>query len=234
MKKTIIKLLLLTLCSGICACGGGGGGSDSGSDGSNPLTSSPGSSASTGVRLLSGAVDASPIQLYNGSKLLSTARFGMPAVYKGTGTGAQALTVVTANTTKQIFTTTVNVASNERITLLMHGDNEDLGLRFSIIGDTRGAVPAAGNTKVRVIHALSRAGELRASVGGTAIPSSIGFGKGSDYVEIPAGKANLHVTRVSDGKVVASGTPEFSTGKYYSVVVEGEVDYFVASPAYED
>jgi hypothetical protein len=226
VRAVIGFLAAAVLCA--TGCSGGGGGGESGSG----LTKS----ASTGVRVLHGAIDAPPMDLVASSDAtpLDTARFGRSAFYAGLGTGDQTITLTKAHTPGEVFANLpISLGKNERRSIVLYGNRETFGLRTNVLEDSPGE-PAAGNALVRIVHALVGAGTLGSVAGATTVGSGISFGGASDYVEVPAGVLNLSAQRETDGLIVFSGAKTLEAGGAYTFLITGEVGALVIATQYDD
>lgn len=224
LSKCFSRFFIFVLSLSLCACGGGGGGGGGGS------------SARTGVRILHGAIDVTPLDLYSTvvDGLVQTTKFASNNFYAGLPEGDQVLTATRALTPQApAFSLPISVAKNQRQSLLVYGNTESLGVRQNILNDDPGEVPT-GSAAVRVVHALNGAAAINATFAGQEITASTPFGSASAYVYLPPGIANLSVTRDSDKAVVFSGPHTVEDRKAYTFLITGEVNYLVVAPQYLD
>jgi len=224
MKKNVLTIFILGgLISFLSACGGGGG--------------SGGSGSRSGVRLLNGAIDAPPLGLFSDQDLAaarSSAKFAQDSLRVGLDEGPQNLIISKgADAARSLFSVPVTFAKGSAISLLVHGDRGDLGLRSSLISDDFGEAPE-GSVPFRIVHALNGAADLNFTIsgGGQSLSGSAAFGQASSYVFLPVGVYTLEVKRASDGRSLFSAAKSLEKGQAHTVLVTGEVDYLVVGPSY--
>lgn len=224
LTRLIIVGLALLLSS--CSSGGDGGGG--------------GSSASTGVRLLHGSLDAAALDVLSTARpgeVVQRAHFGATTIYDALPTGVQDLNVTVAKrgASSEFRFSGINVQKNERRSIAVYGDDELLGVDAALLTD---AFPEVGDSDVvvRVFHAVVRASEISLRIGGQDVLTSVPYGTASSYVIVPASELpqTLEISRVTDGAVLFSGPMLFSSGRAYTLLAAGEVDYFVTLKMFED
>ncbi len=226
--KISLRSILLASCTALLlsACGGGGGGGGT----------SKSQSASTGIRVLHGAIDGSPVDVLSSASaqtVVQGTRFGESSLYGALNEGPQGISLTRALSPSDTLTTAqITVAANERRSLLIYGDNLTFGLKTSLFIDNPGAM-APGQSKLRVVHALVGAGAIEVLIDG-ALSSGVNFGLASEYLAVGAGLHTVSIQRSSDKKSVFSGTLTFSSEGAYTLLATGEVDYFVTVPLYQD
>jgi len=211
----------------LSACGGGGDGG-SGGGGRNE-------SAETGVRLLHGSIDVPPILAETSAAPgvpIDQIRFNQSSYYAELPEGPQTL-AVRSNDGGNLFSLPVTVADGERRSALLYGTREALGIRVSLLDDVPPELEN-GFAAIRVVHALAGAATISGSLGGTALPASVGFGKASSYVTVPAGPVSISLARSVDGRTVASQPQQVASRKSYSFMVTGEVGYLTFTNLLED
>jgi len=219
-RVPVIGVLLLF---GLCACGSSAGGGG-------------GSSAKTGVRVLHGGIDVTPLDLYSSDsqEILESTRFAGPALYAGLSQGLHTLSLTRARSPAEIvFTVPIAVEKNSRQSVLVYGNTESLGVHSALLVDDPGEIPK-DLAAVRIVHALVGAASISATLGATEISSGVAFGSASAYVYVPVGVQTLTALRVTDGRQVFSGAKEVRAKKAYSYLITGEIDYLVVTPEYED
>lgn len=227
-KKALIFALSISVSAGLTACGGGGGGGSS--------TSGTGRSASTGIRILHAAIDASPVDIYTSNSVtaIQTGRFALDSVYAGLKTGEQILTLTKAkDPTQSIAALPVTVEKSQHYSLLLYGNNESLGLSTNLYLDAPGK-PSKGSALLRIVHGLVGAAGITSVVDAAEVSSSLPFGSASDYVEVAAGDHNIFVRRASDSTLVSSGVQSLASGGAYTLLVTGEVGFRVFARLYAD
>jgi hypothetical protein len=235
LKRKIFLITSLILSASLIACSGGGGSSDSGgsTDTSN-IFGSNGQSASTGVRVLNGAIDAAPIDLYSSEKsaVLETARFGLAYPFKGLSTNPQIVSITrTQSPGNNLFSKNITLNNNERSTILLYGSNRRFGLNTTYLADSRPVLDAT-SAAIRIIHSAIGASQLNLVIPSKNLTAS--FGNASEYAVVPAGVLGATVTRTADGQVIHSASHQLDAGKSYSLFATGEVGYFTSTKFLED
>ena len=216
--KSFICILLL-LCTVHCGGGGGGGGG-----------------GRFGVRLLHAVIDAAPFDLFstNSEEALLTTRFGESKRYIGTDSGEQVLSVRSHNTLENPrFTFELTREGSDRHTVFVFGDNEQFGVGATLIQDEVVELDSS-SAAVRILHGAIGAGAVTATVGTQALSATAAFGAASPYEVITGGIQTVAIRRSSDGKVIFSAPLNLENDKQYSLLVAGEVDYFVTTTLIED
>jgi hypothetical protein len=125
----------------------------------------------------------------------------------------------------------VAASSKDRYTILLYGDTTTFGLRTRLIKDE---IPEmSGNAVLRVINGVTQAANVTVSIG-TAPAQSIAFGGDSGYIATPGGAVNVTAVRSIDGSPLQSGAVTLEAGKAYTLLLAGEVGYFVKSVLFTD
>jgi hypothetical protein len=95
-------------------------------------------------------------------------------------------------------------------------------------------VPTTGaGTWIRVVNGVTQAADLTVTVGsspGQAVP----FGGDTGYVAAGSGAINVSAVRTTDGFPVQSGALTLEGGKSYTLLVAGEIGYYVKSVLFTD
>lgn len=224
-----IKTLSCLLISLLSACGGGGGGSES-SGGSKE-------SAATGVRILHAVIDTAPVEIsssLNPGEVVTGGFFAEKTLYGELSQAEQILSVAMRTVPTEVYdTAAITVEKNKHYSLLFFGNQATIGLRSAVINDEPGDIPA-GSAAVKVVHGLVGASQLNMSFSDGQNANGTAFGSASEYVFVPAGLKTIIVKRASDGLVVGNFTVELASGAAYSVLMAGEIDFFVAARLLED
>jgi hypothetical protein len=130
-----------------------------------------------------------------------------------------------------IDTVSVEASSGDRYTILLYGDNANFGLRTKLIKDE---IPeAAGNALLRVVNGVTQAADVTVSIGSSPA-QTIAFGGNTDYVATPGGAVNVSAVRATDGSPIQSGPITLEAGKAYTLLLAGEVGYYVKSTLFVD
>jgi hypothetical protein len=125
----------------------------------------------------------------------------------------------------------VDGSSKDRYTILLYGDTTTFGLRTRLIKDE---IPEMnGNSVLRVVNGATKAADVTVSVG-AAPAQSIIFGGDTGYIAAPAGAVNVTAVRGVDGSPLHSGAVTLEAGKAYTLLLAGEVGYYVKSVLFTD
>jgi hypothetical protein len=208
------------------ACGGGGGGGGGGG--------SEGDSA-YGVRVLHAAIDGVPVDLSSSSSsapLLSQQVFAGTKGYRGLPDGIQTLSLTRTQTPSDVKGTfSVGATSNDRYTILLYGDTTTFGLRTRLIKDE---IPELnGNAAIRVINGVTKAAEVTVTVGSSSA-QSVAFGGDSGYILTAPGAVTITAARSVDGSPLQSGPITLAGDTAYTLLLAGEVGYYVKSVLFTD
>jgi hypothetical protein len=224
-----VRLMAATvLVSALTACGGGGGGGGGGS-------SDGGSDSADGVRVLHGSIDAAPVDVISSaasSAIVTQATFAGSKGYRSLGSGDQVLSLTRAmNSGDVISSFSANIEKGGKYSILLYGDGETFGLRSRLIVDE---VPKdIAGAVVRVVNGVTGAAALTVSVSGGG-SEQVGFGQNSSYIGAGAGEVTITTSRAADGQRVSSITRTLQAGRAYTVLVAGEVGYYVKSVLFTD
>lgn len=227
-RGAIFRTLHLTvLVLGIAACGGGGG-------------SSSESEGAEGVRVLHASIEAAPVDVLSSSSegpIASKVHFADRVGYHPLKKDVQTLLLTRALSPSQVVASfEVDGASLRRGSLLLFGDVSTFGLRAKLFEDR---IPEViPQSVLRIVDGATGASAIRVRVvnaGEALVEDIVGFGEESAYLEIPH-QESLQVTlqREVDGKLLASPTLVFEKGGAYTILVAGEVDYYVKTVLYRD
>jgi hypothetical protein len=231
LKKLGCAVLAITFS--LSACGGGGGGGEGGGGGSAPR----------GVRILHGAIDAAPIDVYTSlspGALIQRASFASTQLYSLLPEGQQTLTVTRAKTPSvEIRSFNVDVQSRQRMTLVLFGDNQQFGLSTRLLTDEIPEERGEG-TLLRVFDGMTGASELLISIRVPNAPRNqstttrVAYGNATPYLSIPSGVVRVTAQRAADAKILSSVDITLDAGEAYTLLVGGEADYYVKSTLYAD
>jgi hypothetical protein len=119
--------------------------------------------------------------------------------------------------TPPVLSTNVNAASGKAYTVAGVGPYADLGL--AVINDDL-TLPAAGQTRARVINGSARAKTVSVKAqGGPTVTGGVAFAKTTTYAAVPAGKWTLQVASSAQSDLEATAAVNLSAGDVYSLVV---------------
>lgn len=227
MLSILRAIAISIIVSSLAACGGGGGGGGGGNS----------RSAETGVRLIHSAIDASPIQIFSSvtpAQAVQSARFGQTVLFAELPRGAQTLDVK-RGATDTLFSSTIEVEKSQHYSILFFENPSDLSPRFALVLDPEIDVPG-DMAAVRIGHAAIGAGSISAFTSSNeTVASRVPYGAFSDYVTVPAATTGrISFARDTDGRTVHSTAIQLSGGHAYTLVLSGQIDYFVTAPLLED
>ncbi len=166
----------------------------------------------------------------NGQVALSNVRYGDFTDYLALPAGATTLEVLVAGTTTVAISANVTLVDNTDYTVLATGGANGQPLALQALQDDNSA-PAAGNLKLRVIHAAPFASSAEATavsirtdrgavVGGL---DSVPFFAASPYLEIPAGNYDLKVSTPDGARNLIDLAPvDLPAGAVLSVLATGD------------
>ena len=231
MKENCVKFgfltVLLLAAVFLQSCSGGGGGGEGGSS----------RSADTGIRVLHAALDAAPVDIYvegRGAAVGQRIKFGRSNFYSELTPGPQILKLTITQTPANVLAAfNLAVAAGQRRSILLYGGSGELPLQTQLIDD---APPQdlGGKTALRLAHGLIGAGSLKASLDGAALSSTVLYGSASAYELADSGLRTLVVKRAADNRTVASSLIALESDRAYTVLIGGDIDYFVVAPLFED
>gem|GEM_PF-1318899 len=208
--------VLLSVVMVLSSCGGGGGGS------------SDGAGSSDGIRVLHAAIDAPPVDLLSSARtesMISQVRFADTKGYRPASKSAQTLSLTKAFSPSSVIgRADATISSGGRYSLLLYGDVQTFGLKTRFIEDQ---VPQEiSGAAIKIVHGVTGAAAINVSVGpagGRTVP----FGEYSEYISVPAGEIIVSSTRASDGRGVSSVKVLLAAGKAYTMLLAGQLDYYV-------
>ncbi len=211
-------ILISLACSG---CSGGGSGS--------------GDAGRTAVRIIHAAIDTAPLDLYSSEEigLIGTSKFGAQAKFFNVNRGNQVFSLTVSQTSRTVFSVPLTVIDKQRQTILAYGNRDNLGLRVNTLIDDPGEV-SGDQSALRVVHALVGAAQIDCQMVGAIVCGDLEFGNAAIYSKIAAGDGRITIKRSADKKVVFDADLSFEGGKAYSLIIMGEVDYFVRAPLLQD
>jgi len=219
------RILTVFLSLQLAACGGGGGGGGG--------TSRP----ATGVRLLHGGIDVSPLEVVSGgdpTKSSGITKFGDASNYLALDTGVQIISLHRANTNEIIGQLSADVKKGELRTIIISGSRAQTN--GVVVNANLGVPPQldSSSAAIRVAHGAYGAATISAVLGSTALAQPIGFAEVSDYQVVPAGGVSVSVTRSVDGAALYSGSFDANAGASYTVFVAGEIGYYIKTSVISD
>jgi len=218
LRFLLTTLVLAVLVSG---CGGGGGGGGGGS---------ASASAETGVRVLHGAIDATPADvtvatITGQAVVVSGGKFGEPTLYGALAVGPQSITMTRALTPSVVIgSQTIEVGERQRFTYLLYGDNASFGLSARVFSDDPG-VYTDGEGKIRVINGVTGAARVTVSVDGKIVGEA-SFGGSLDYISLAIGIHQVSLRRSADNASLGSVQVTVQAESASTIFVAGEIDYY--------
>ncbi len=223
--KVVLGVLLSLMLIG-CSGGGGGDGSGGGST----------SSAKTGVRILHAAIDHAPMEVYSSENLeaaVQKAGYSEQTFYSNLSASAQTLIVRPYLRPEQLFSFDLDVQKNGHYSLLIYGGEAwNGGLQAKIISDQ---IPeGVSGAAFKVVNAIHGAASASVSIDGQSVDAGVGFGSATDYLSLTAGVHTVSLSRVVDGHLMGSSVITLEEGVPYTLLMSGEVGYFVKAQLFED
>jgi hypothetical protein len=219
----MLFLSMLTIVA-VSACGGGGGGGGGGG-------SDDDSSSASGVRVLHAAIDGSPMDVISSagaSTVVNGSVFAGTKGYKELPGGAQTISLTRTATPSRVIGS-FDVTGGGSYSILLYGSNQTTGLKAALLTDV---VPDfASGAGVRVVNGALGASQLNVSVGG--VSASVAFGEANEYLNIPSGATTM-IARGSGAGAVSSYSFTAEAGRAYTLLVAGEVGYYVTTRAFTD
>jgi hypothetical protein len=188
------------------------------------------------LRIVNASPDAPNLDiLSDGTNFVPNLAFGSASSYITTTAGVHAINVNVANTTTNLMTTNIVVQNGDQ-TLFVVGRAATMQ---PVIHPDNNATPAAGNIRVRLIHAGSGVGNVDVFLTapgddistGPPTASNIAFRGATGEVDIPAGEYRVRVTAVGTRSpvLIDTGTLNLASGKIYTTVIVGEPGAGLAS-----
>lgn len=116
--------------------------------------------------------------------------------------------------TDPVISTTLSAKNGRAYTVAGLGSFADLSLK---ILEDEISLPPAGQSRMRVVNAAPRTGDLTVRREGTAVIERVAFGDASSYVYVPAGATTLTVAPVEAGPTDLPVT--LAAGGVYTVLV---------------
>ena len=175
------------------------------------------------VRVAHLSSDAPNVDVYvNGEPVpaLTNVPYGTVSGYLPLPAGTQQVTVyATGDASAPVIDTPVELAAGGTYTVAAIGLVSDASLTAQVYEDDL-AAPAAGNAKVRIVHASPDAGPVDvATADGTYLVSGLGYPSASPYAQVPAGTYDVNVLAAGTGTVAISapGTSVAAGGVYTAV-----------------
>lgn len=217
-RNSYILPVLLSLSVSLSACGGGGGGGNA--------------RVRTGVRVLHAAPEVSPVDLIQGAgtgaAVLQTARFSDPSPYLPLSPGQTDFSVTISRRPGDLLGQfSVNVAKGEKRSLLVVGGTDSLPLEVREIVTTD-LEPETNQAAISVIHGAIGAAAIRVLIDGQDSGVEVAYGQGSAPFLIPPGQHSFTVRRTADGATIGNYSLLIEAKSQYSLLVAGEVDYFIS------
>lgn len=166
----------------------------------------------------------------NSLPLLTDFTFGQSSGYLELPPGLYNLTVTRSGETTPAITGSIVVDSGEDYSVAAIGGANGLPLELLVAEDDNSA-PAAGNAKVRVIHAApfaANASDLLVSVRDEANNvvgglSSVAYRAVSDYLELPAGTSDLQIANPDGSEILLDIPPlTLAAGEIVNIIASGD------------
>jgi len=184
---------------------------------------------------LHAAIDGSPVDVTSSLRteaVVSQAVFAGSKGYRSLAHGEQVLSLTKAFTpTDVIASFNTSVASHDRLSLLLYGDNLTFGLRARLIVDEVPS-PITGAV-VRVVNGVTGASALAVTVE-PGQPLQVGFGENSEYAQASPGSVHITAARTVDGSLIVSTNQTLEEGHAYTLLISGQIGYYVKPTLFVD
>ena len=210
----------------LCACGGGGGGGGGTDDGTKRTTG-------TGIRIISGALDAPPVDLKIGEQYLNRGAFLLPNFYAAVDSGLQNVILERANSPGEtIFSQALTLADKTEYSLLLSG-REARGTFAATVLEEPVVRPEKGQARVQLVNLLEGSGSLIMSGGGVT-QGPVPFGGASGYAVLASGPQTFVITNSRGGIVGTIPTTITDRGEVTIVTGGSTAEGVVLSKVYND
>ena len=177
MNHFVYPLLFILLLIVSSACNGGGGG------GEEESMTVP-RSRQTGMRIVHGSIDETPVDLYVDGKSIQRARFAEPKFYVEVDSGLRQIEVLRANTSLVIKSFLVNLEDETEYSIFLYGGVLNRRQAIEVVTD-RTVSSEEGFAGLRIYNALEGLLQVTADARGMD-PMTIEFGSVSSFVELPS------------------------------------------------
>lgn len=227
----LCMLLLISACSG----GGGsdGGGSGGGDSDSSDVLGPLKRTSNTGIRVIHGALDATPVAVRIVDQIVQSARFAQPTRFSEISDGPVVITVERPNAPAEVISQLpMTLEKGTEYTIFVSGMVKRDTYSVQILPEPI-VRPETGFSRIRLAHSLDGAGALTLTVG-TATTAAVARNAIGDYIDIPSGVQTVQVLDKNGGVVSQLALTAPDRGDL-TVLVSGSRDYGVQfATAYED
>jgi hypothetical protein len=154
------------------------------------------------VRVVHAAPAAPDVDVYvDGSKLLTSFKFGTVTDYVPLAAGSHEIAVVPAgkSLSDAVIKQSVSVSAGVSYTVAAIGDSNTSPALVAFVDDNS---VASGMAKVRVYHLSSDAGPVSVATGGQTVIPDLTFKNASDYLSVQPGSYTFDVTVKDSGTTV--------------------------------
>ncbi|MCU0317134.1 MAG: DUF4397 domain-containing protein [Fimbriimonadaceae bacterium] len=181
-------------------------------------------SSSGSLRLVHASPDAPAVNIRAGTNSINNVSYLGFSGYVSTGSGNPLVTVTPVATTTPVISANVPLAAGESKTIIA-GDLVS-NIRPFVLTDDRSA-PAAGQIRVRLVHASPAAGNVDIHVSapgatlsaGTLVAGNVALGASTSYLTVPAGDYRVRLTAPGTFNVAFdSGTVAFAAGQVRTIL----------------
>lgn len=210
MRSLLPKLMAVVLVSIVAGCGG---------DDPDPTAR---------LRVLHASPDAPNVDvLVDGNKVLSNVPYSAVSSYLTLTAGTHRITVNAAGTATTVIDVSPTLAADGAYTAI--AANFVASIQPLLATDQTQA-PAAGQSRLRVIHAAPDAGPVDILVNGQVVLSNVAFGAISSYLPLAAGNYNVQVNVAGTATTAIQATVSLGSGVNYSAVAIGSVKTAASNP----
>ena len=182
------------------------------------------------VRVLHDVAKGPNVDIYiDGSRALSNVPFRANSDYKEVPAGVHTVEVKAHPSTaasQALITKNINLAeaaNTPYYTVIAHGDASNLSSLDLLLVKDRDVCPAVGTTTVRFVHSAATVPAVDVYLNGAKTLSNRAYGSTTNYLEVPAGEAQIQVNVAGTNQAVLGGTLLFESGTNYTIYAAGLV-----------
>lgn len=205
IRWVAVAMGALAILCGVAACGG----SDS------PTV------FNANLRVVHASPDAPNVDVLVDNKVvLSNVPYPTASSYLTVTAATHEIKVNVAGTSTTVIDVSPTLSTGAAYTVLAVGFVS--GIQALLATDDRTA-PAAGNAKLRVIHAAPDAGNVDVLVNDKVVLSNVPFKAISDYLTVPAGTYDIKVNATGTSTTAIEASASVASGGIYTAVAIGSV-----------
>lgn len=215
--KSILKLIALSALCALSSCSSGGGDDDDGDGDTGSFT---------GVRIIHGGLDGSPLAILINGTGKGDANFASAGKYQRLPEGSPAVSLVRSASSGPVLLTVegeIDPRKKQSVIVITKGGFDSF--RGALVIDEPEDLDP-GLSAIRIVNGVNGSGSMNVRIGAEPV-SDIDLGTASDYVVVTPGAILIEARRSSDGELLYSGTETFDADRSYTMLITGEAGYFV-------